>query len=65
MPSSSPHPQDHKDHDLAEIVGGTVGGLVAVGAIAGLLWYGKSHGWWCAGETSTRDLTQLLNVDGE
>lgn len=43
----------------------SVGGAIVLVASVGLFMYGKAHGWWCSGESSSADLTQPLNAGVE
>lgn len=66
-PSSSPEnnskPNNFNDVTLDAIVG-TVGGAIAIAISVGVFMYGKSHGWWCAGDTATVDHYHGIN-DGD
>lgn len=61
-PGSSHNDGSSNSFSSGELIGGIIGAFTGGVALIGLVWYGKTHGWWCAGEHSHGD--GYVGVDG-
>jgi hypothetical protein len=61
IPSHNNSPGDNHELGVGAIAGIAVGAAAGVALLSGgVAWYGKTHGWWCAGEHSDG----YVGVDG-